>query len=158
MLIFCLNFSSIESPLWQTFENNEVLAWNDSQSLKHLIYKKKKKKLIFRDKTSYFQRLISSAYSFKCPQLWTANHKDIQDLFICTNLYSGPSSLLPWLLSSFCPEPIQIEKPKQQHQKRRYQIGVMVRANMSKPQVFSYYSRKQNIRFISRQQYKAIPL
>ena len=114
MLIFCLNFSSIESPLWQTFENNEVLAWNDSQSLKHLIYKKKKKKLIFRDKTSYFQRLISSAYSFKCPQLWTANHKDIQDLFICTNLYSGPSSLLPWLLSSFCPEPIPIEKPKQQ--------------------------------------------
>lgn len=157
MLIFCLNFSALNLPCGSHLKiMNEVLAWDDSQSLRHLIYQEK---FIFRDKTSNFQRFISSAYNFWVSPIihgWqiTKTYK--------TYLYAQIYTVAPQAFSldylALFSQKLSKYKNLNNSIKKRYQISVLVRANISKPQVYSYYNRKQNIRFISRQQYKAIPL
>ena len=151
MLIFSLNFSTLDLPCGRHLKiMNEVMAWDDSQSLRHLIFQEQ---LIFRDKTPNFQKLISSAYNFwMSPIIHGWQITKTYKTYLYVQIYTvALGAFLPGLLSSFFPEPIQIEKSKKQHRKR-YQICILVRADMIKPQVYSDYNRKQNIRFISRQQ------
>lgn len=118
MLIFSLNFSALDLSCGRYLKIiNEVMAWADSQSLRHLIFQEQ---LIFREKTTNFQRLISSVCNFwESPVIHddkSERHTRSISMHKSIHLHLGLSCLN--YFSFFSPQTNPNRKSKKQHQKR----------------------------------------